>query len=91
MVEVDGAVNLGLEPDLTAPSSIAAVDPHQRGVVQRCLLLKTDRLVLLLSGSLKRGLLLVNGLKQIVLLRELLKQKKGYRWVSKKCGQFYVK
>ena len=72
MVEVDGAVNLGLEPDLTAPSSIAAaVDPHHRGVGQR-LLLKTDRLVLLLlSGS---GLLLVNGLKQIVLLRVLLKQ-----------------
>ena len=68
MVEVDGAVNLGLEPDL-----IAAVDPHHRGVVQRWLL-KTDRLVLLLSGSLKRGLLLVNGLKQIVLLRVLLKQ-----------------
>ena len=70
MVEVDGAVNLGLEPDLTAPS-IAAVDPHHRGVVQRWLL-KTDRLVLLLSGSLKSGLLLVNGLKQIVLLRVLL-------------------
>ena len=67
MVEVDGAVNLGLEPDL-----IAAVDPHHRGVVQRGLLLKADRLVLLLlSGS---GLLLVNGLKQIVLLRVLLKQ-----------------
>ena len=74
MVEVDGAVNLGLEPDLTAPS-IAAVDPHHRGVVQRWLLLKTDRLVLLLSGSLKSGLLLVNGLKQIVLLRVLLKQR----------------
>ena len=73
MVEVDGAVNLGLESDLTAPS-IAAVDPHHRGVVQRWLL-KTDRLVLLLSGSLKSGLLLVNGLKQIVLLRVLLKQR----------------
>ena len=74
MVEVDGAVNLGLEPDLTAPSSIAAaVDPHHRGVGQRLLLLKADRLVLLLlSGS---GLLLVNGLKQIVLLRVLLKQR----------------
>ena len=81
MVEVDGAVNLGLEPDL-----IAAVDPHHRGVVQRGLLLKADRLVLLLSGS---GLLLVNGLKQIVLLRVLLKQRKGYRWVSKKCGQLF--
>ena len=74
MVEVDGAVDLGLEPDLTAPSSIAAaVDPHHRGVVQRGLLLKADRLVLLLlSGS---GLLLVNGLKQIVLLRVLLKKR----------------